>query len=112
MISTKMLDGTCYAKVNGDLTIYTAAECHDLLMQAMQAGLVIEIDLSAVAEIDTAGVQLLVAAKRDSAAVGRLMRLVRHSPAVQEIIDLFQLAADFGDPMIMQAGNGTRERHA
>lgn len=109
MITTQIIDGACYAKVEGDLTVYTATECRDLLMQAMQLGLGIEIDLSGVGEIDSAGVQLLVAAKRDSAAAGRTMRLVAHSPAVQEIIDLFQLAADFGDPMVMQAGS--RERH-
>jgi len=101
MITTEIRNGVCHAQVNGDMTIYTAAECLALLQQCMESCNEMEIDLSGVADIDSAGVQLLIAAKRDGARLGKTLRLVSHSPSVQEIIDLYRLAPEFGDMMII-----------
>lgn len=101
MITANTTDGICRARIEGDMTIYTAAECRSLLQQCLQSCREAEFDLSGVADIDSAGVQLLIQAKREGGAHGKPVRLVAHSPAVQEIIDLFQLAGDFGDPMII-----------
>lgn len=101
MIAANVIDGICHARVNGEMTIYTAAECRNQLRECLQSCREAEIDLSGVSDIDSAGVQLLIQAKREGAAHGKSVRLVAHSPAVQEIIDLFRLAGDFGDPMII-----------
>lgn len=101
MIAASIMDGVCHAQVNGEMTIYTAAECRKQLLQCLQSCREAEIDLSGVSDIDSAGVQLLIQAKREGAAHGKAVRLVAHSPAVQEIIDLFRLAGDFGDPMVI-----------
>ena len=79
------------AKATGDLTIYTAAECCAQLRSLIGAHTNIELDLSDVSEIDTAGVQLLIQARRESEAHGKSMQLVSPSPAVQEIVQLLQL---------------------
>jgi anti-anti-sigma factor len=87
-------------QIEGEMTIYRAAELHGLLQQQLAAGNGLEIDLSAVTEIDSAGAQLLVAAKKTAQAAGRELRLIGHSPAVLEVFELLNLGAYFGDPLI------------
>ena len=101
MISAETVNGICRVRVDGEMTIYTALECRDLLLQHLQSCREIDIDLSHVSEIDSTGVQLLIQVKRQGAALGTPVRLLAHSPAVAEIIDLYRLAPQFGDPMIM-----------
>lgn len=101
MITTETVNGICHARVAGEMTIYTAIECRDLLQQTLQLCQEIEIDLSGVTEVDSTGVQLLIQVKRQGEKLGKPARLVCHSPAIQEIIDLYRLAPEFGDPMII-----------
>lgn len=86
-----------------DLTIYNAAALKEQLLKALGAADVLELDLSQVAEIDTSGVQLLLLAKREALREGRTLSIVLHSPAVQETIDFLNMAAYFGDPLVIQA---------
>jgi anti-anti-sigma factor len=83
-------------RVDGELTIYRAAELRDALLAAL-AGLAdgdsLQVDLSAVTEMDCAGVQLLMAARKTARAGGRDVRIVDRSPAVTEVFDILQLAA-------------------
>jgi anti-anti-sigma regulatory factor len=62
-----------------------------------------EIDLSGVTEVDTAGVQLLMLAKRAAVEQQRELRLVGHSPAVMEVFELMNVAAYFGDHLVMDS---------
>jgi anti-anti-sigma factor len=87
-------------RIDGELTIYRAAE----LAAAMKAALadvadggLLEVDLSEVAEMDSAGVQLLLAAKRSAGESGRSLRLSGRSPAVDEVLAILQLTEHFGD---------------
>ncbi|MFL6697724.1 MAG: STAS domain-containing protein [Vitreoscilla sp.] len=86
-------------RIEGELTIYRAAE----LAEAMKASLAqvptggsFEVDLSGVTEMDSAGVQLLMAAKRSTDESGRVLRLAGSSPAVAEVFRTLQLASHFG----------------
>ena len=87
-----------------DLTIYTAADVKKLLLDALTANAGLVLDLSQVGEIDTAGVQLLILAKREALAGNKEFKIVAHSPAVHQVIDFCNLAAFFGDPMVISAG--------
>ena len=85
-------------RIEGELTIFRAQE----LKQALLADPVpLEIDLSGVTDIDTAGVQLLMLAKKTAQAARRELRLVAHSPAVIEVFELLNVAAYFDDPLVM-----------
>ena len=86
-----------------DMTIYNATAQKQQLLDALQAGDGLELDLSAVAEIDTAGFQLLLLAKREARHQDKPLLIVAHSPAVREVVDFFNVAADFGDPMLIPA---------
>jgi anti-sigma B factor antagonist len=89
--------------IEGELTIYTAADLKVKIVTAFAAEQPIEIDLSQVDEIDSAGLQLLILAKREAAAAGRALSLVKHSQAVVECLDMCNLTTEFGDQMILPA---------
>mgnify|MGYP000449798764 CR=1 FL=1 len=68
-----------------------------------EVGLV--VDLAAVTELDTCGLQLLMLAKRTAAKVGSQLQLVSHSPAVLEVFELLNVAAFFGDHLVIPPSN-------
>ena len=83
-------------KVDGEMTIYRAAELKPLLLQWPAGDAALEIDLSGVDEIDTAGVQLLLLARREAQGLERELRLVGRSRAVDDALTLLNLQAEFG----------------
>ncbi|MDO9600555.1 MAG: STAS domain-containing protein [Azoarcus sp.] len=86
-----------------DMTIYNAAVHKQQLIEALGAHDELEIDLSAVAEVDTAGIQLMILVKREARRLGKQIHIVAHSQAVREVLDFYNLAAEFGDPMLIPA---------
>lgn len=88
-------------RLEGDLTIYTVAEQRASLFTAISANRDLEINLEAVGEVDTAGLQLLLAAKRQAARDGRALRLTMHSPAVLDVLEIANMTAWFGDPVLL-----------
>jgi len=99
----KTTEGAVRLTVDGDLTIYNAAEIKQHLIDGVRAESVLELDLSHVGEIDTAGLQLLALAKRESRKHEHQMRIVGHSPAVREVIEFLNMVAFFGDPLVIPA---------
>jgi anti-anti-sigma factor len=89
--------------IEGELTIYSAADLKAKLVEALAAEQPIEIDLSQVDEIDSAGLQLLLLAKREAARIEKPLSLINHSQAVLECFDMCNLAAVFGDQVILPA---------
>jgi anti-anti-sigma factor len=96
-------DGAVHLILDGPMSIYTAAETKAQILGGLHAATIIELDLSHVGEMDTAGFQLLVMAKRESQRLGKTLRIVAHSPAVREVIDFYNMDAFFGDPMVIPA---------
>lgn len=97
-------DGATRITVDGDLSIYHAAEIKQVLIDEVRAHPVLELDLSHVGEMDTAGFQLLALAKQESQRLGSVLRVVGHSTAVREVIEFFNMVAFFGDPLVIPAG--------
>lgn len=91
-------------RIEGEMTIYQAADLRQMLLASLEHGDELEIDLSAVSEIDAAGVQLLVAAKRAALAAQKPLRLTAHSGPVVEAFELLDLGGFFGDPLVIGAG--------
>lgn len=94
-------NGICRVSVAGEMTIYCAAEMKEALLPCVARCREIEINLSEVVEMDTAGFQILLLAKREATAAGKPLRLVAHSPATLEVLDLFGMASYFGDPVVI-----------
>ncbi|TWI62106.1 anti-anti-sigma factor [Pseudoduganella lurida] len=78
-------------RIEGELTIYRAAELKPLLLGAVRADGVPALDLSAVTEFDSAGLQLVLMMRRAAAVHGRTVRIVDPSPAVREVLALIGL---------------------
>lgn len=91
MITGQTIQGVHTATITGELNIYTAAECCAQLRHMIDDNTSIVLDLSAVSEIDTAGIQLLLQVRRTCHAQGRSLQFVSPSPVVQEVVQLLQL---------------------
>jgi anti-sigma B factor antagonist len=89
--------------IDGEMTIYRAAELKPLVLGALEAAPALELSLAGVTELDTAGLQLLILAKEAALAGGRSLRLVDHSPAVLEVFELLGMSAYFGDAVLVAA---------
>lgn len=88
-------------RLNGALTIYTAAQARRELPARLAKHGAQVLDLGGIEELDTAGAQLLLWLKRDLAGRGAGLAFVHHSPAVVEVLDQLKLAATFGDPILL-----------
>jgi anti-sigma B factor antagonist len=79
--------------VEGEMTIYRAAELKPALLEAVRTQDAPALDLSAVTEFDSAGLQLLLVARREAQRLGKSLPLTAASPAVREVCAL--LGIDF-----------------
>jgi anti-sigma B factor antagonist len=98
-VTAKKKRGVSLLQISGDMTIYTAAILKQELMQHLSKPCEREIDLSEVSEMDSAGLQLLIMAKREAEQHKKPLLLTRHSHAVLEVMDICNMAAYFGDPI-------------
>lgn len=96
-------NGVTRIAVDGELTIYRAADLKVTVLEALRKSRVLEVDLSGVTELDTAGLQVLMLAKNTAAADQRELRLLNHSPAVVEIVEMLNLGAFFGDAVLIHS---------
>ena len=83
------------------MTIYEAAADKPVLVEALSSAKELEIDLSGVAEMDTAGLQLLILAKRESLKAGKRLILTGHGEVSLDVLDRYNLASYFGDPVVI-----------
>jgi anti-anti-sigma factor len=91
----------CRLKLEGELCIYGAAELKDQLLGHLERCRQLEINLSEIEEIDSAGLQLLVLLKREANSSGKTLTLVSHSAATLEVLALVRMEAYFGDPLLL-----------
>jgi len=86
--------------LSGELNIYTVAEIKATLADCMARAGRIEVDLFGITDVDTAGLQLMLIAKRNP---GTEVRFVNHSRCVLRLVDLANLAGVLGDPLVIPA---------
>ncbi|BDU71299.1 STAS domain-containing protein [Mesoterricola silvestris] len=87
--------------LSGELTIYHAAEARQRLGEELSADPALELDLSGIEEIDTAGAQVLLWLKREARSLGLALPYTSHSPAVLDVLDQLNLAGAFGDTLLI-----------
>lgn len=92
-------EGLCRVSIDGEVTISTVAEIKASLASAVMQHEETEVDLGGVDEMDTAGLQMMLAAKRCD---GRKLRFVNHSAAVLHMLDLANLGQQLGDPVLIR----------
>jgi anti-sigma B factor antagonist len=74
--------------VEGEMTIYRAAELKPALLEAVRAHDAPALDLSAVTEFDSAGLQLLLTARQEAARLGKRLAVSAASAAVRDVFTL------------------------
>jgi anti-anti-sigma regulatory factor len=79
--------------IEQNMTIYTAADLKPLILAEVRGSESPEFDLAGVSEIDSAGIQLLVMARREARSAGRTLRISGVRPAVSESLCFISLAA-------------------
>ncbi len=89
--------------IQDEMTIYTALEHKHSLTEHLKSAKELQIDLSGVSEIDSAGVQLLMFFKREAANRNIKLGLSQHSQAVVDVLELLNLSKHFGDPIVISA---------
>lgn len=87
--------------IQGDLTIFHAAEIHAELRAALERKVPVGLDLSGVEEMDSAGAQILLWLKREARGQGQAAPFVNHSPVVVEVLDQLSLAGVLGDTLVI-----------
>ncbi|MGZ5006661.1 MAG: STAS domain-containing protein [Methylobacter sp.] len=97
-------DETLCVSIKEDMTIYNAQSLKETLLNYCHSGTQeLQLDLSAVAEIDSTGLQLLLLLKAEAQKRGFTLRLLQHSEAVIEVFELLKLGTYFGDPIVIPA---------
>jgi anti-sigma B factor antagonist len=79
--------------IEGEWTIHAAATLRESLLQQVSEGAHV-FDLGAVTEMDSAGLQLLLAAQRSLARQGHEMVLTACSPVVTHVLKTYGLDSD------------------
>ena len=83
--------GRCLLQLEGDMTIYNAEKFKENLLEFVEDFKEFEVDMSAVNEIDTAGIQLLLQFKKKAQEEERTIQLLGCNEELCELLDLYQL---------------------
>lgn len=100
-VATQFNEDACRLGIDGEMTIYSATELKGALLDGLNRCGQLEINLSQVSEMDSAGLQLLYLLKREAAHLNKQVSLVAHSPATLEALDLYDMTSHFGDPVLL-----------
>ena len=90
-------DGICALLIAEKMTIHTAASHKEALLGYLEQCTELQIDLSQVSDMDSAGLQVLLLTKREANQSNKRVRLVAHSPATQAVFELLNIAFHFDD---------------
>jgi anti-anti-sigma factor len=90
--TARISKGKCKAKIEGDMTIYTASEIKDKLFKKLAKCQAMELDLSQVVEFDTAGFQLLALLKSEAERNETFVLMKNHSSTVLDILELYHFS--------------------
>jgi anti-anti-sigma factor len=90
------------------MSIYNAAALKEKFMTVLNDPRELEINLANVTEIDSAGVQLLMLAKRERASRNQPLILTNHSSGVLDVFELMALVGYFNDPIVLAKEKGQK----
>ncbi len=98
-VDIEELNNFCIVEVKGGVTLSYASELKEVLLESIANHPDIEVRLHDINEIDTAAIQTLWLAKREARQANKTLRYVDHSPAVIELLQIYNLIEEFADPL-------------
>ncbi len=107
MIRFSEKEHSCFAQIDGDLTIYTAAELKPDFERLIADQRDMELSLANISEIDSSGIQWLMLAKRERSRQNLSFRLTDHSNEVLQVFKHFKLVPYFNDSIKPTQKKGT-----
>ncbi len=87
-----------------ELSIFNADTFKIQLLEAISSADETSVELSDVEDIDSCGLQLLLAAKKFAQIEGKALHFIHHSPAVIQAIETAALESVLGDPILYSKG--------
>lgn len=97
----KTKKGKCTITLKGEMDIYSAATFKEELMPCLTECETFVFNLASVSEMDTSCFQVLIQAKLECEKASKEMQMVSHSPAILEILELYDMEGFFGDPLLL-----------
>lgn len=87
--------GSCRIRIEDELTIYTAGIANTTIRDALITHERVTIDVSGVTEIDTAGLQILLVARKEALLRNRAVSFIGQNRMVLECLRLMNLSNFF-----------------
>lgn len=94
------------AKLQDSLDISNVSEARDNILQLLNSGNAIRFDLSSMTEIDTAGVQLILAVRKEAQVQGKECRFVHPSPPVEDVFRALGRGGIFDESVLTAQAKG------
>lgn len=85
--------------IKGSITLGYTFELKEVLLDSIANHPNIEVRLHDINDIDSAALQTLWLAKREARHANKNLRYVDYSPAVLELLQLYNLVEEFTDPL-------------
>ena len=96
-------EGLTLLTIQDEMTIYNVLEQKNTIYPYLIPDHELQIDLSAVSEIDSAGMQLLIFLKSQAIRKQNELSFIHHSQAVVEVVEMLNLSSFFNDPVVILA---------
>tara|TARA_R110001583_G_scaffold27381_5_gene97954 strand:+ start:306 stop:638 length:333 start_codon:yes stop_codon:yes gene_type:complete len=96
-------EGLTLLTIRDEMTIYNVLEQKNTIYPHLKPDHELQIDLSAVSEIDSAGMQLLMFLKNEAIRKQNELSFIHHSQAVVDVVEMFNLSSFFNDPVVILA---------
>jgi anti-anti-sigma factor len=100
-IKHQIKQGHCRATLGDELAIYNAEALKTDLLQLLVESTHLELDMSQVNDIDSAGVQILLMLDKEANRTGKHFHMINHSDSVLEVLELLDMVGHFGDPVVI-----------
>jgi len=88
-VNVEKTEGLSRLQIEGEMTVFYAIALKKDLLDNLSDCSKLDIDLSQVSEMDTAGFQLLFLIKREAGLSDKSMRITAHSPATLSVLKLY-----------------------
>ncbi len=85
--------------LEGDMTIRWISDLKKLIDELPSSSKKIIVNLEKVRQIDTSGIQFMIAWKKKVESEHKILKFRNHSPKILSLIDLYGLVGFFGDKL-------------
>jgi len=93
-LTSALCDGVTYARLTGELTVFTVADLQDDIFGLLNHARV-TLDLSELTDLDGCGAQLLAILQMQALRAGKSITLIENNPQVDNVLRLMGIAALF-----------------